>query len=211
MFLLVCQAHTPTSYASRIRMIHVSRTTESFHSIKWVMSFIQMSHVTHWNESYLMFLLAFQAHTHQWVMPHTHTNESCRTHTPMSHASHIWMIYVSCTNESCHSFQWLAPHCNSSVPSTHTPTSHASHMRTGHVTHTNESCHSFKRSNESNMVFLQVFRAHTHQWVMPPTYTWVMSYTQMSHVTHSNEQTSHTWCSLKFSEHSRHASPAYSF
>jgi len=61
-------------------------TSELSHTYKWVMPHIQMSHVTHTNESYP---------TYKWVM----------SHIQMSHVTHITrqnILHV--INESCHSY-----------------------------------------------------------------------------------------------------------
>ena len=51
--------------------------------VRWVMSHMWMSHVTHVNES---------CHTCEWVM------------------SHIWMSHVTRMNESCHTCEWVMSH-----------------------------------------------------------------------------------------------------
>jgi len=80
----------------------------SCHTYEWVMSHIQMSHVTHMNVS-----------CHLWLRLHvTHMNESCHTYEWVM--SHIWMSHVTHMNESCHkwichvTYKCVIPHMNAS-------------------------------------------------------------------------------------------------
>jgi len=56
---------------------------EGCHTNEWVVSYEDMSHVTHMIES---------CYTYQWVI------------------SHVWMSHVPNMNESCHSCGWVMSH-----------------------------------------------------------------------------------------------------
>jgi len=160
--------HTYEWFTSHIRMSHLTQSNEPCHSFKWVIthvpSCVPRTHtnelcLTHTNDSRL---------TYEWVMTliqmrHTSWSFQCSEHT------HTNASYLTHTNESCHTYEWVVsliqtiqrvqPGVPSSFPTTHTPMSHTSHIHMSHVKHTNESCHSFKWTNQSHLVFPQVFRA----------------------------------------------------
>jgi len=96
---------------------------------------IEMSHVTHINESAAFWVRGYlkePRHTyqwvmthvwmrhnsflHEWVMSHIHMNESCRTFTCMSHVTHTheWVMSHIHMNESCHVYTWMS-HVTSQV------------------------------------------------------------------------------------------------
>jgi len=60
--------------------------------------------MSHTNESWVRHI----AHTCEWVMSHTHVNESCHTHMWMSHVTHTceWVMSHTHVNESCHTHMW---------------------------------------------------------------------------------------------------------
>jgi len=77
----------------------------------WVISHMWMSHVTHLN-AYASY------HTCEcvWVVSHMlnvyescHKCERAMSHMRMSHL-HMWMSHVTCTNESCHIYEWVMLH-----------------------------------------------------------------------------------------------------
>jgi len=104
-------------------------------------------------------------HTHEWVIPHTHMNESYHTHTKhtcgksrfkwnsstfKSHCAHTAPNAASspfiCVNESCHTYRWVTiftyrSHLGTSSPVVHMNESCRTWM--SHVTHVQESCHAW--------------------------------------------------------------------
>jgi len=75
--------HFPSNFAeNRHHEIHAGYMSPLIFPTRDTTSILQMSHVTHMNES----------HIYEWVM----------SHTWMSHATHM--------NESCHTHEWVMPH-----------------------------------------------------------------------------------------------------
>jgi len=108
----------------------------------------------------------------------------CVSHVRMSYVTHtIEYMYVTYTNESCHTYEWVishirmshvthtseSRHTNKWVASAVSSTGDMSHIRMSHVVHTNESCHTYKCviSHERMSYVTQTNEScHTYEWVM---------------------------------------------
>ena len=131
---------------------------------------IQISHVTHTNES---------CHTCEcvtWLSLHTWLNELCHTyacvtcHTNEGVMSHVWMSHVTRTNISrddrYHCIRQWTSHVTRINESCRTYGWVTSQVRMSHFTHMNESC-------------------HTHEWDM--SHTWMCHVTSLPFRTWQNE------------------------
>ena len=83
-----CLCHT---YEGVMSLSHVTNMIQSRHAYYCVISHVCISHVTHMNESWLMFDLCL-CHTYEWVM------------------SHIWMSHATNMIESYHMCDWVMSH-----------------------------------------------------------------------------------------------------
>jgi len=111
----------PVSHVTRICECRVSRTNESCHMYKWVMSHIQIGHMKRMGET-----------SHGPMRHVTHTNASCHTHQCVM--SHVCMSDVTRMNESC--LKDMSYKTYGRV---------VSHVRMSHVTCANESYHTYER------------------------------------------------------------------
>jgi len=133
-------------------------TTErvSCSTLKWVMSHIWMSHVTHMNGSCHTMTESCSAYNCVWSSRTMTLTRSwhCHVTAPVPLVS-----YVTHMNESCHTYEWVMS------------------IWMSHVTHMNESC-----PYESVMSHIWVWprtiseSCHTYEWVVSHTWVW-------SHVT----------------------------
>ena len=102
---------------SHVQMSHVSCVNESCLTCAWVMSRVWMSHVSYVNESCL---ICEWVKSHMWMSHVSHVSESCLTCKWVM--SHMCMCQVSHVNESCLTCKWVM-----------------SHMWVSHVSHVNAS------------------------------------------------------------------------
>jgi len=110
------------------KSIHLCRVfgavcTHAGNTHEWVTSHIQMSHVTHVNES---------CHTYEWGMSHILKKKWVMSHIWMSHKCREF-------GAMCATCGVLGAHMNESSHECAT-----SHIRIPHITHRNESCHTYK-------------------------------------------------------------------
>ena len=125
---------------------HTNKHYHTYDAYKWVMSHIQISNVTHMNESCIWMShsehISVSDHTYECVMSHTWMRQFADTNQPC----HIWMSHSTHTNGSCrtyvpcHTLEWVIPHTCMS-----------------HVTHINESCTTHTRAHTHTHT-----PAHTH-------------------------------------------------
>jgi len=126
---------------------HTNKHYHTYDAYKWVMSHIQISNVTHMNESCIWMShsehISVSDHTYECVMSHTWMRQFADTNQPC----HIWMSHGTHTNGSCrtyvpcHTPEWVIPHtCMSHVTHimhhAHTRTHTHAHTRTHTHTHT---------------------------------------------------------------------------
>jgi len=204
-----------------LRMRHVTRMVESFHSYEW--ESCVMSHrwcLGPYNQTSSRYVRVFQ-------------NESCHTygrvmsHIWMSHVTHMnvlwamsyrWCVaecpqtssWQSLANESCHTYWWVMSHI-------------WMHIWRSHVTHMDESCHIYKWF--TNHVLQMVCDTVSSDKFVTIVGKWVMSHIwlihkpcptdgvwhsvvrrvrdnrwQMSHVTYINDSRtmSYRWCVTQY-------------
>jgi ABC-type transport system involved in Fe-S cluster assembly fused permease/ATPase subunit len=83
----------------RIWMSHVTHMNESYHTYKWVMSHIWMSHAKYkrvGDANYFSHSRTDAVFRYEGVM--SHTNESCHTYEWVM--SYIWMSHVTCKDSN---------------------------------------------------------------------------------------------------------------
>jgi len=152
---------------SQIQMSHVTHPNESCHIYKWVMSHITMRHLTPTCESW---------HTYKWVIWHVqmshfpHVNKSRQTYLWV--ISRIWIRHVTHVNESCHTYERVM--CHIQMSHLAKPSS-MSHIQRRHVTHTNKSWHAHERVMShiemthvahTIWIFLANTSSYTYEWVI---------------------------------------------
>jgi len=138
---------TGRSHIAEIR--YVMSMKDSWHTYKWVMAHIWMSHVTHTNVSCSTapWRTMEVAVTHEWVISHTWMNHVTYNEWVTSYA-YPWMsrvthskvsptsappriLSVEATEQSCHAREWVMSHTMNE--------SRLTQISMGHVAHMNES------------------------------------------------------------------------
>jgi len=141
----------------------------------WVMSHIQMSHVTQTNGSCVTRERTCTLHSARLsVCVHGIRPHGLCAFVRMNHVTHMNESYITHMNESCHTCEWGM-----------------SHVWMNHVTHMNESCHTYE------WVMAHMIEAcHTYEWVM--RHTWMRHVTRIIESCHTYAWVMcHTWKSLR--------------
>ena len=160
-------------------MSHVTHVNESNLIYEWVVSDVWMNEwMNEWmNDSFTCVIW------HIWISGGTLMDELCRTYEGVM--SNVWMSHDTHMNESCHTYEcvvaneWMS-HISHMKESCRTYEWVMAHVWTSRVSRMIESCHTCEWSHTwMSQVSHMNESCHTSEWVM--AHLW------MSHVTHTNE------------------------